>query len=328
MQILLILSNDKSLSHIGIIAKFSDELNQILKNQANNIQNDFNSLKEYMLSSMLTNSFYTQIGDKPDFNNISFILNLTQISSKQALLNFSIKEDNNFTHYDFKNFIQDYSYEDFVNLLAFINQNDNLEFTQGESSVTNPNSNENHQSTRSEDNTREHSTRMGASFFSEKAINSPTFENRGNEIQAKNQQNDPNPHIEIPSNEFHANEAFLQTAPAHKQREDGGTLQEFRQFDDRDGFINKSQTAKPRRDRKENSHFQSGANTSLAGNKTPKEQGGLNKFSYPRGENFEINRARYDTSKLRARIDALFQSSLTRSFMEENILSSFELSSK
>lgn len=331
MQILLILSNDKSLSHIGIIAKFSDELNQILKNQANNIQNDFNSLKEYMLSSMLTNSFYTQIGDKPDFNdiieenNISFILNLTQISSKQALLNFSIKEDNNFTHYDFKNFIQDYSYEDFVNLLAFINQNDNLEFTQGESSVTNPNSNENHQSARSEDNTREHSTRMGASFFSEKAINSPTFENRGNEIQAKNQQNDPNPHIEIPSNEFHTNEAFLQTAPTHKQREDGGTLQELGQFDDRDGFINKSQTAKPRRDRKENSHFQRGANTNLTGNKTPKEQGGLNKFSYPRGEKFEINRARYDTSKLRARIDALFQSSLTRSFMEENILSSFEL---
>lgn len=331
MQILLILSNDKSLSHIGIIAKFSDELNQILKNQANNIQNDFNSLKEYMLSSMLTNSFYAQIGDKPDFNdiieenNISFILNLTQISSKQALLNFSIKEDNNFTHYDFKNFIQDYSYEDFVNLLAFINQNDNLEFTQGESSVTNPNSNENHQSARSEDNTREHSTRMGASFFSEKAINSPTFENRGNEIQAKNQQNDPNSYFEIPSNEFHANEAFLQTAPAHKQREDERTLQEFRQFDDRDGFINKSQTAKPRRDRKENSHFQRGANTSLTGNKTPKEQGGLNKFSYPRGEKFEINRARYDTSKLRARIDALFQSSLTRSFMEENILSSFEL---
>lgn len=331
MQILLILSNDKSLSHIGIIAKFSDELNQILKNQANNIQNDFNSLKEYMLSSMLTNSFYAQIGDKPDFNdiieenNISFILNLTQISSKQALLNFSIKEDNNFTHYDFKNFIQDYSYEDFVNLLAFINQNDNLEFTQGESSVTNPNSNENHQSARSEDNTREHSTRMGASFFSEKAINSPTFENRGNEIQAKNQQNDPNSYLEIPSNEFHANEAFLQTAPAHKQREDERTLQEFRQFDDRDGFINKSQTAKPRRDRKENSHFQRGANTSLTRNKTPKEQGGLNKFSYPRGEKFEINRARYDTSKLRARIDALFQSSLTRSFMEENILSSFEL---
>ncbi|MCR2112209.1 Eco57I restriction-modification methylase domain-containing protein [Campylobacter upsaliensis] len=331
MQILLILSNDKSLSHIGIIAKFSDELNQILKNQANNIQNDFNSLKEYMLSSMLTNSFYAQIGDKPDFNdiieenNISFILNLTQISSKQALLNFSIKEDNNFTHYDFKNFIQDYSYEDFVNILAFINQNDNLEFTQGESSVTNPNSNENHQSARSEDNTREHGTRMGASFFSEKAIDSPTFENRGNEIQAKNQQNDPNSYLEIPSNEFHANEAFLQTAPAHKQREDGGTLQELGQFDDRDGFINKSQTAKPRRDRKENSHFQRGANTSLTGNKTPKEQGGLNKFSYPRGEKFEINRARYDTSKLRARIDALFQSSLTRSFMEENILSSFEL---
>ncbi|EGK8000733.1 hypothetical protein IO363_001145 [Campylobacter upsaliensis] len=319
MQILLILSNDKNLSHIGIIARFSDELNQILKNQANNIQNDFNSLKEYMLSSMLTNSFYTQIGDKPDFNdiieenNISFILNLTQISSEQALLNFSIKQDDGLIHYNFKDFMQDYSYEDFVNLLSFINQNDNLEFTQGESSVTNPNSNENHQSTRSEDNTREHSTRMGASFFSEKAINSPTFENRGNEIQAENQQNDPNPHLEIPSNEFHTNEAFLQTASAHKQREDGGTLQEFRQFDDRDGFVDKSQTTKPRRDRKENSHFQSGANTSLAGNKTPKEQG------------FEINRARYDASKLRARIDALFQSSFARSFMEENILSSFEL---
>ncbi|EFS9252251.1 hypothetical protein HWS73_001216 [Campylobacter upsaliensis] len=331
MQILLILSNDKNLSHIGIIARFSDELNQILKNQANNIQNDFNSLKEYMLSSMLTNSFYTQIGDKPDFNdiieenNISFILNLTQISSKQALLNFSIKQDDRLIHYSFKDFMQDYSYEDFVNLLAFINQNDNLEFTQGESSVTNPNSNENYQSTRSEDNTREHGTRMGASFLSEKAINSPTFENRGNEIQAKNQQNDPNPHLEIPSNEFHANEAFLQTASAHKQREDGGTLQEFGQFDDRDGFVDKSQTAKPRRDRKENSHFQSGTNASLAGNKTPKEQGGLNKFSYPRGEKFEINRARYDASKLRARIDALFQSSFARSFMEENILSSFEL---
>lgn len=331
MQILLILSNDKNLSHIGIIARFSDELNQILKNQANNIQNDFNSLKEYILSSMLTNSFYTQIGDKPDFNdiieenNISFILNLTQISSKQALLNFSIKQDDGLIHYSFKDFMQDYSYEDFVNLLAFINQNDNLEFTQGESSVTNPNSNENYQSTRSEDNTREHGTRMGASFLSEKAINSPTFENRGNEIQAKNQQNDPNPHLEIPSNEFHANEAFLQTASAHKQREDGGTLQEFGQFDDRDGFVDKSQTAKPRRDRKENSHFQSGTNASLAGNKTPKEQGGLNKFSYPRGEKFEINRARYDASKLRARIDALFQSSFARSFMEENILSSFEL---
>ncbi|EPD7134335.1 hypothetical protein ACSDYA_001893, partial [Campylobacter upsaliensis] len=153
----------------------------------------------------------------------------------------------------------------------------------------------------------------------------PTFENRGNEIQAKNQQNDPNPHLEIPSNEFHANEAFLQTASAHKQREDGGTLQEFGQFDDRDGFVDKSQTAKPRRDRKENSHFQSGTNASLAGNKTPKEQGGFNKFSYPRGEKFEINRARYDASKLRARIDALFQSSFARSFMEENILSSFEL---
>ncbi|ELZ2673167.1 Eco57I restriction-modification methylase domain-containing protein [Campylobacter upsaliensis] len=331
MQILLILSNDKNLSHIGIIARFSDELNQILKNQANNIQNDFNSLKEYILSSMLTNSFYTQIGDKPDFNdiieenNISFILNLTQISSKQALLNFSIKQDDGLIHYSFKDFMQDYSYEDFVNLLAFINQNDNLEFTQGESSVTNPNSNENYQSTRSEDNTREHGTRMGASFLSEKAINSPTFENRGNEIQAKNQQNDPNPHLEIPSNEFHANEAFLQTASAHKQREDGGTLQEFGQFDDRDGFVDKSQTAKPRRDRKENSHFQSGTNASLAGNKTPKEQGGFNKFSYPRGEKFEINRARYDASKLRARIDALFQSSFARSFMEENILSSFEL---
>ncbi|EKH7232752.1 Eco57I restriction-modification methylase domain-containing protein [Campylobacter upsaliensis] len=331
MQILLILSNDKNLSHIGIIARFSDELNQILKNQANNIQNDFNSLKEYILSSMLTNSFYTQIGDKPDFNdiieenNISFILNLTQISSKQALLNFSIKQDDGLIHYSFKDFMQDYSYEDFVNLLAFINQNDNLEFTQGESSVTNPNSNENYQSTRSEDNTREHGTRMGASFLSEKAINSPTFENRGNEIQAKNQQNDPNPHLEIPSNEFHANEAFLQTASAHKQREDGETLQEFGQFDDRDGFVDKSQTAKPRRDRKENSHFQSGTNASLAGNKTPKEQGGLNKFSYPRGEKFEINRARYDASKLRARIDALFQSSFARSFMEENILSSFEL---
>ncbi|WP_162894507.1 hypothetical protein, partial [Klebsiella pneumoniae] len=43
------------------------------------------------------------------------------------------------------------------------------------------------------------------------------------------------------------------------------------------------------------------------------------------GEKFEINRARYDASKLRARIDALFQSSFARSFMEENILSSFEL---
>lgn len=142
MKTLLILS--KNTSHIALIDNSSNEsLLDALNAYIND--NEENALMSYMLEQMGEKAFFTESSQKPSFidlieeNDIQFILTYFKDIKR---VSFNIKSNDIFFSFDLKDYVNQYSFENFCNLIkeqenartsfGFTNEEDNEENRRGE----------------------------------------------------------------------------------------------------------------------------------------------------------------------------------------------------
>lgn len=140
MKTLLILSNSTNASNIGIIQNITQD-NPIFFQALDLYINDKNNIafKSYVLSLMQTNEYFTEFGEKPDFNNI---INDNQVEAIFTYfediqrISFAIKQSNVFLNYDLKDFLKTKSFESLQSLFQE-KVNANIDTTNQESSRAN-----------------------------------------------------------------------------------------------------------------------------------------------------------------------------------------------
>lgn len=142
MKTLLILS--KNTSHIALIDNSNNE-NLLDAINAYISDSEENALMSYMLEQMSEKAFFTESSQKPSFidlieeNNIQFVLTYFKDIKR---VSFAIKSNENFSSFDLKDYVNQYSFEDFCNLIkeqgnartsfGFTNEEDNKENRRGE----------------------------------------------------------------------------------------------------------------------------------------------------------------------------------------------------
>lgn len=349
MQSLLILSNGEKLSHIATITELNEALLKILENKAldikNNTQanNQTNPLKAHILSLILTNDYHTDIGEHPEFDSLiqSTKPPLIFITNELNRISFCIKDKNNddFITYDYEDFIKEYGFNDFKNLLEFIKEqnsianeetplNDkiNLEIqTQGENNVTSLNEGRAYQFPRSTENRGNERVSIRPNDRSEESTHSPNSISTSKSNSNETRQDEKHSALQSSTNEPKTNAEFLQANHSQEQDIDTRFRNQAGQSKLPNGLSYQLSSISTREARENDRTSQERKNANSRDTQESKQENKFGEFSHRTSLQSKTHFKRYKAERLRTRIDALFQSSLTKVLVERDIRKSLEL---
>ncbi|TNB61619.1 Eco57I restriction-modification methylase domain-containing protein [Campylobacter helveticus] len=349
MQSLLILSNGEKLSHIATITELNEALLKILENKAldikNNTQanNQTNPLKAHILSLILTNDYHTDIGEHPEFDSLiqSTKPPLIFITNELNRISFCIKDKNNddFITYDYEDFIKEYGFNDFKNLLEFIKEqnsittkdketplNDKINLkTQGESNVTSLNEDRAYQFPRSKEDRGNERISIRPNDTSEEFtyIPNPISTSKSNSNETR--QDEKHSALQSSTNEPKTNAEFLQTNHSQEQDVDTRFRNQAGQSKLSNGLSHQLSSISTREARENDRTRQEGKGANIRDTQDLKQEDRFGEFSHRTSLQSKTHFKRYSTQRLRTRFDAFLQSSLTKVLVERDIRKSLEL---